>query len=142
MAVVHSFRMPKFKGSGDISIKNLPKTFLILNAVMASIYAIGVLSSMFAGALVPEYRITAVQLSAIVNGIATILFTLMVDPIAAHITDEAAQGIRPASDVRIMVFYLLAGRVAGTLVLSQLFFLPASHYIKGATLLVRGLFLY
>jgi len=107
---------------------------------MVSIYAIGVLASMLAGAMIPEYRVTATQLSAIVNGIATILLTLMVDPMAALITDQAARGKRPQSDVRAMVFYLISGRVLGTLIISQLILLPSASYIEAATHLVKSAF--
>jgi len=133
-----SFRFPKLSSLKDLSITGLPKTFLILNALMASIYCIGVLASLYAGAMVPDYRITATQLSAIVNGVATILFTLMIDPVAAHITDQAIRGKRPESQIRSMVFYLLIGRIVGVLLLSQLFFLPAAHYIKDVTLIIKG----
>jgi len=139
--VIKCFKLPRLSSLKNLSLKDIPKPFLVLNVFMASIYAIGVLASLMAGALVPEYRVTAVQLSAIVNGIATILFTLMVDPGAAHITDQANQGKRPVNDVRTVVFYLLAGRVAGTLIISQLIFLPSAHYIKMVTLMVKGLFL-
>jgi len=141
IAFLRAFKLPRLGSFRGLSLKGIPKTFLVLNVFVASIYAIGVLASLMAGALIPEYRVTAVQLSAIVNGIATILFTLMVDPGAAHITDQAAQGKRPAKDVRTVVFYLLAGRIVGTLVLSQLLFLPAAEYIKTVTLVVKGFFL-
>ncbi|OGC13280.1 hypothetical protein A3J90_00840 [candidate division WOR-1 bacterium RIFOXYC2_FULL_37_10] len=135
-----TFRLPNRHSFRDLSLKNIPKTFLILNAFMVSIYAIGVLASMLAGAMVPSYRVTATQLSAIVNGMATILLTLMVDPTAALITDQAARGKRPESDVRSMVFYLLLGRILGTLILSQLILWPSANYIKIVTLFVKTMF--
>ncbi|HTY12739.1 MAG TPA: lipid II flippase Amj family protein [Candidatus Omnitrophota bacterium] len=134
------FRLPKKETFMNLSLKGMPQAFLWLNLVMVSIYAIGVLSALFAGAMVPEYRVTATQLSAIVNGIATILLTLMVDPTCAFITDQAIRGKRPASDVRAMVFYIILGRVVGTLLLSQILFLPAAGYIRSVTLLVKGMY--
>lgn len=138
--VVKLFKLPNFRSFEGLSLKNIPKSFLVLNVLMVSIYAIGVLSSMLAGAMIPAYRITATQLSAIVNGLATILLTLMVDPTAALITDQAARGKRPESDVRAMVFYLISGRVLGTLLISQLLLLPAANYIETVTNVVRGMF--
>ncbi|MFA4858699.1 MAG: lipid II flippase Amj family protein [Candidatus Margulisiibacteriota bacterium] len=134
-------RLPDKGSFKGLSLKGIPQTFLWLNLIMVSIYAIGVLCSLMAGALIPEYRVTATQLSGIVNGIATILFTLMVDPIAAHITDQAARGLRSENDVRTVVFYIVLGRIAGTLVLSQIFFFPGAEYIKTVTLWVKGAFL-
>lgn len=140
LALIRNFKLPTRKSLLNLSLKGIPKTFLILNAFMVSIYAIGVLCSLFAGALIPTYRVTATQLSGIVNGIATILFTLMVDPVAAHITDQAARGKRGENDVRTTVFYIVLGRLAGTLVLSQILFLPGANYIKFVTVMVKNLF--
>jgi len=139
-SVKDKFRIPGRHTLKGITLHGLPKTFLILNVLMVSIYAIGVLSSLYAGARVPEFRVTATQLSGIVNGIATILLTLMVDPTCALITDQAIKGKRREEDVRTMVFYIIAGRIVGTLIISQLIFLPASNYIMGVTLFVKRLF--
>jgi hypothetical protein len=139
--VAKGFRLPSRDSFKGLSLKGVPTLFLWLNLLMVSIYAIGVLCSLMAGALIPAYRVTATQLSGIVNGIATILFTLMVDPIAAHITDQSARGKRREGDVRTVVFYIVLGRVVGTLVLSQLLFIPGTTYIRGVTLFVRGVFL-
>jgi hypothetical protein len=139
MGVIRQFRLPSRLSFRELALKDIPKTFLVLNVLMVSIYAIGVLASMLAGAFVPDYRVTATQLSAIVNGIATILLTLMVDPTAALITDQAARGKRPENDVRKMVFYLIGGRVLGTLIVSQLLLIPSAEYIKSVTLLVKQL---
>jgi len=141
IAIIKSFRLPTLSSFKGISLAGIPKTFLVLNVVMVSIYAIGVLSSLYAGAQIPAYRVTATQLSGIVNGIATILLVMMVDPVCAHITDQAVRGRRREEDVRTMVFYIVLGRVVGTLILSQLLFLPASGYIKGVTLFVKNVFL-
>ncbi|MFA5035285.1 MAG: lipid II flippase Amj family protein [Candidatus Margulisiibacteriota bacterium] len=134
------FRLPTKKSFINLTMKGVPTGFLWTNLIVVSVYAIGVLSSLYAGALVPEFRITASQLSAIVNGIATILLVTLVDPTCAYITDQAIRGKRPEADVRAMVFYIILGRVVGTLVLSQLLFLPSAEYIKSATLLVKGMF--
>lgn len=139
-ATFNIFRLPSRQSFFNLSLKGMPKTFLFLNLLMVSIYAIGVLSSLYAGALLPEYRVTASQLSAIVNGVATILLVLMVDPTCAYLTDQAVRGKRKEEDVRAMVFYLILGRIAGTLLISQLLFLPAAEYIKNVTLLVKAMF--
>ncbi len=141
LAIIKGFRLPSLSSFKGISLAGIPKTFLVLNAFMVSIYAIGVLSSLFAGAQIPTYRVTATQLSGIVNGIATVLLVLMVDPVCAHITDQAVRGKRKETDVKTMVFYIVMGRIFGTLILAQLLFLPATGYIKSVTLLVKGLFL-
>lgn len=140
MAIFARFRLPGKGSFMNLGLKGIPTGFLWTNLIVVSIYAIGVLSSLYAGALVPEFRITASQLSAIVNGIATILLVTLVDPTCAYITDQAIRGKRKESDVRAMVFYIIMGRVVGTLVLSQLLFLPSAEYIKSVTLMVKSLF--
>ena len=131
------FRFPRIPSLSDLSLHNIPKWFLVFNLFIGSLYAIGVLVSLYAGAHIPEYRTTASQLSGIVNGIATILLALMVDPTGAWVTDQAVQGKRPEKDVRTVVFYLVAGRVVGTLLLSQLLFIPGTEYIKMVTVWLK-----
>jgi hypothetical protein len=141
MSTMKGFRLPTLASFKGISLSGIPKTFLILNVIVVSIYAIGVLSSLQAGAEIPSYRTTATQLSGIVNGIATILLALLVDPVCAHITDQAVRGRRKESDVRTMVVYIIMGRVLGTLILSQLLFLPATEYVQQVTVFMKGMFL-
>ncbi len=131
--MVKSFRLPRLSMLSDISLKGIPKQFLIINVVVTSIYTIGVLCSLLAGAYVPELRSTASQLSGIVNGLATIMFTIFVDPSGARITDGAVNGERPMSDVKSVVFFLQMGRIFGTLILSQILFKPFAIYIMWAT---------
>lgn len=120
--------------------RNIPKTFLFLNVLIVSIYTVGVLSSLWAGAQLPQLRATAGQLSGIVNGIATILFVIFVDPTSAHITDQIIHDKRPEQDINSAVFYLVLGRLFGTLILAQLIFQPATQYIKLVTLWVTRIF--
>lgn len=107
----------------------LPKTFLLLNIVVTGIYTTGVLSALYAGALLPSFRSTAVLLSAVVNGIATVLAATVVDPTAAAVTDQAIRGKRSEEDVKQMVVYLTVTRILGT-VFAQVIFLPAAYFIK------------
>lgn len=134
--IIFSFRRPSFKFLKNISLKNIPKAFLILNFFIVAIYTVGVLASLFAGALLPNLRATASQLSGIVNGLATILFVLLVDPRSAHITDQIVQGKRAEREMQSIVFFLMLGRILGTLLLAQLIFGPAAGYIKTAALWV------
>lgn len=136
LKIAFCFTIPRLSMAKGISWKNLPKRFLILNGLVTSIYAIGVLSSLLAGAFLPDLRATAIQLSGIVNGIATILFTLMVDPPGARITDQAVHGTRPTADVKSVIFFLIFFRLLGILIISQLILMPATRYIIFITKLI------
>lgn len=130
----HAIRRPRFGMLKKMNISPLPKTFLILNLLVASIYTIGVLCALLAGALAPEFRSTAINLSGIVNGLATIMFTLFVDPAGARITDDVARGNRPEQDIISVVFFLQMGRLLGTLIIAQLMLMPFTYYILKVTL--------
>jgi hypothetical protein len=134
--IISCFRIPSLKILKGVSLQNIPKTFLILNGFVSAIYAIGVLASLLAGSNLPHLRATAIQLSGIVNGIATILFTLLVDPSGARITDQAVHANRPFSDVKSVVFFMLLSRMIGILIISQIILLPATKYIITITKLI------
>src|SRR3546814_15691413 len=51
--------------------------------------AVGVVASLYAGYLAPEFRVTASQLSALINGFATILLFAFIDPQLSVMTDDA-----------------------------------------------------
>lgn len=108
---------------------SIPKTFLALNIVVTGVFTTGVVSALYAGALFPSYRTTAALLTAVVNGVATVLSATVVEPTAAAITDQALRGDRSEEDVKQMTLYLTITRLLGTF-LAQLIFLPASYFIK------------
>ncbi len=140
MLVVRSFRFPKLSMLRNIRLGTLPRTFLVMNVLVTSVYTVGVLCSLLAGAYLPEMRSTANQLSGIVNGIATIIFTIVVDPSGARITDQVYQHKRPESDVLSVIFFLQLGRLFGTLILAQIILIPFTHYIEWATNWMAALF--
>lgn len=107
----------------------IPKTFLFLNIIVTGVYTTGVLSAIYAGALFPGFRSTATLLSAVVNGVATILAATVVEPTAAAITDQVLREDRGEEDVKQMVLYLTLTRIVGT-VFAQLIFLPSAYLVK------------
>jgi hypothetical protein len=122
--IVKTLRWPKLNDLKGISLKNIPKKFLILNIFVTAIYTIGVFCALLAGAYLPEARSIAIQLSGIVNGIATILLVMFVDPGSARITDEAVNGNRSENDVKSTVVFLQLGRCIGQLIVAQFLLKP------------------
>lgn len=135
--VFETFEVPQFSRWREMSLGSLPKGFLIANVFMTAIWTIGVLAAIYVSAEIPTYVRTATLLSGLINGIATVMFTLLVDPTAAIITDQAVAGIRKEEEVTRMVFYLIIGTVIGT-ILAQFFFLPATAYIKYVVKFLAG----
>jgi hypothetical protein len=105
---------------------------------VTGIYAIGVVAATYASVIDPADARTAVLLSGIINGIATIAFTLIVDPTSAYITDQAVKGERTLGEVKSLVFYLALTAIVGTL-LSQLILYPAAVVIAFVAHLVNQL---
>nr|WP_184311767.1 lipid II flippase Amj family protein [Anaerosolibacter carboniphilus] len=111
-----------------LRFKNIPKRLLLLNALITGIYSIGVLAAYYSAIYVPENRLAASASSGMINGVASILLTLFIDPKAAIITDEAYRGSREFGDVKALVIMLIGTKFLGTL-LGQLFLLPGARFI-------------
>lgn len=112
----------------NLRYKNIPKRLLLLNTVITGIYTIGVLSAYYASIYVPDKRLAISASSGMINGIASILLTIFVDPKAAIITDEAYRGKREYGDVKVLVVMLIGTKLIGTL-LGQLLLVPSAKLI-------------
>jgi hypothetical protein len=101
---------------------------VLINTVATSIWAVGVFASIYAGYLAPNLRATSTNLSGVINGFATILLFLVVDPQLSSITDDVVHQNTPESQLRQVVIWLLLSRLIGTL-LAQVLLLPAAALI-------------
>lgn len=111
------------------ALGRMPKGFLIGNVLVLTFMTVGQLASIYAGAaLAPEVARTATLLSPLINGVATVTLSIVVDPTSAQIVDHAVKGDRPIEDVETMTFWLALGSVFGTLA-AQLLFIPAAWFI-------------
>lgn len=108
--------------------RSFPWRIFILNTVAVAILTIGVLSAVYASYLNPDYRTTASNLSAFVNGFATILMFAFIDPHLSAMTDDVTLGQCSETTFRKYIVYLTIARLAGTL-LAQLLFLPAAQVL-------------
>lgn len=113
----------------NLRFRRIPKRLLLLNVIITGVYTIGVLSAYYSATLVsPEKQLAASASSGLINGIATILLTLFVDPKSAIITDQALRGSRPYGDVKALVVLLIGTKLLGTL-MGQIMFIPAANMI-------------
>lgn len=104
---------------------------LIANALAQGLLAVGVLASLYAGYLVPEFRVTASQMTAIVNGVATILLFALIDPQISALTDDVVDGSVSEATFRRAMVWVSLSRLAGTL-LAQVMLVPAAVTIAWA----------
>lgn len=124
-----SLRLPSAANIMELrAAASIPKRVVILNAVAMAVWTVGVFSALYAGYLSPEYRVTASMLSAVINGVATILMVIVIDPYLSVLTDDAAEGKISEGYFRRGVVWLTGSRLAGT-VLAQLLLVPGASLI-------------
>jgi hypothetical protein len=110
------------------SKSKFPLKIFVFNIIAVAILTVGVLSSLYAGFITPELRTTASSLSAIVNGFATILMFVIIDPHLSVLTDEVVEGKYSESEFRGTIRYMVLARLIGT-VIAQFLLVPFAHFI-------------
>jgi hypothetical protein len=98
---------------------------LLANCLAQALLTVGVLASLYAGYLNPEFRVTASQLSAVINGFATILLFALIDPQLSVMTDDVVEGRVSEPLFRRTIVWISFSRLAGTL-LAQALFVPSA----------------
>lgn len=121
---------PSKRMISGLGFSNIPKKLLLLNMLITGIYTIGVLSAYYATIFIPENRLAASASSGIINGVASVLLTIFIDPKAALITDEVYRGKREYKDVKALVVMLIVTKLLGT-ILGQVLIIPAAKIIAG-----------
>jgi len=98
---------------------------LVANCLAQALITVGVVASLYAGYLNPEFRVTASQLSAVINGFATILLFAFIDPQLSVMTDDVTDGRVSEPLFRRTIIWISLSRLAGTL-LAQALFVPSA----------------
>ncbi|MDD4334157.1 MAG: DUF2837 family protein [Desulfotomaculaceae bacterium] len=111
---------------------SIPKGFLYWNLASYSLWTVNVLSGLYAGALYPEFRSTAVLMASIVGNAAIVVNVMMVDPLLARVTDDVASGVKDEIELKQIIFFLAISNLLGTL-LSQAVFEPVAWGLQYLT---------
>jgi hypothetical protein len=98
---------------------------LVANCLAQALITVGVVASLYAGYLNPEFRVTASQLSAVINGFATILLFAFIDPQLSVMTDDVAEGRVSEPLFRRTIVWISFSRLVGT-ILAQALFVPSA----------------
>ncbi|GGF62381.1 hypothetical protein GCM10010912_04400 [Paenibacillus albidus] len=125
----YHLRFPKLSMLSRLRIGGIPKRLVVLNCLVTAIYTIGVLAALLASTLTTEYSIAASQSSGLINGLATILLTILIDPQIGLITDKVLRGEKEVSALSKVFGLLMVSRLIGT-VLAQVLLEPAAYWIK------------
>ncbi|WP_020594801.1 lipid II flippase family protein [Spirosoma panaciterrae] len=107
---------------------NVPIRIFVLNALANAIITVGVLATLYAGYINPDLRATAASMSGLINGIATIILVLFVDPDIALLADEVTAGQHSTGYFRRYIILILLARLTGTL-LAQFLLVPFAHLV-------------
>ena len=128
-----SFKVPSIhKFKQNLSLKGLPIPLFIYHCIATAFITVGIISTLYAGVLHPEYRTTASSLSFIINGIAVIILFIFIDPPLSIMTEDAVQGKIPEHQFRRCIIWFVISRIMGT-ILAQLLLIPLA---KLTTILV------
>ncbi|HEY0513509.1 MAG TPA: lipid II flippase Amj family protein [Thermoanaerobaculia bacterium] len=121
-----SLRLP---ASGNLTrlggAPRLPTRVIVSNVAATAAWTVGVFAPLYAGYLNPGLRTTSSNLSAVINGVATILMFGLIDPYLSVLTDDVVEGRISDGTFRRSIVWLVGGRLAGT-VLAQLLLVPAA----------------
>ncbi|MDD3653267.1 MAG: DUF2837 family protein [Desulfotomaculaceae bacterium] len=131
------FRLPSWLTLKRIlfSRMTIPSSFLYWNLISYSLWTANVLSGLYAGALYPEFRSTAVLMASIVGNASIVLNVMMVDPVLARVTDAVARGEKDEAELKQIIFYLAFSNLLGTL-FSQVIFEPIAQGLQILTKLI------
>lgn len=122
------FKRPTFRMLHSLFDGPLPRRLMVLNMTVTAIYTVGVLSSLYAAYLWPAFRLTASTSSGLINGLATILLTLLIDPRIALLSDKALRGEERLGRINRVFGLMMVSRMAGTM-LAQLLLVPCAYWI-------------
>jgi len=123
-----SITIPSRGNFAHLSLKRAPYRILIYNALGTALLTVGVFASLYAGCLRPDLRVTANNLSAVVNGISTVLLFIFIDPYLSLLTDDAVSQRSTEADFRRVIVLFGVSRLAGTM-FAQVALIPGAKVI-------------
>jgi len=109
-----------------------PWRWILLTALVAALYVVAGPAALIASAITPQGARTALTLPSFFTGVGTVLMVLLVDPLTAHVMDQALRGERPPSDVSAITVWQIGGRLVGVL-LAQLLLSPLAVVLAALT---------
>jgi hypothetical protein len=127
--IIKCFRLPRGELLRGINKQTFPKRLFVVNVLITAVYTVGVLASIYGSLLTdPKYAQAVVLSSGIINGIATILLTLFIDPKASVLADQVTKDKTKYKFLKSYSFAMITSKFAGT-ILAQLIFIPAAYYV-------------
>ncbi|KAF0821349.1 putative integral membrane protein YdaH [Cytobacillus firmus] len=130
--MVKHFKIPRISYLNGLKLSEIPKRLFLFNMFVTAIYTIGVLAALYASLLTTASSNTAVMASGLINGVATILLSIFVDPKISVMSDNVVHGKAKYSNLKGISIMMVTSRLIGT-VLAQIMFIPGAYYIAWAS---------
>ncbi len=130
-AISH-FKFPGISYLNGLKFSEIPKRLFLFNMFVTAIYTIGVLSALYASLLTHDSSRTAIMASGLINGVATILLSIFVDPKISVMSDNVVRGKAKYTSLKGISIMMVTSRLIGT-VLAQIIFIPGAYYIAWAS---------
>lgn len=124
-----SLRAPSFASVAQLrGMRDFPVGVAVLYTIAAALLTVGPFASLYAGYYNPPFRMTANNMSLLINGVATVVVLLFTDPFLGVITDDAIEGKMTQGAFRRVIVVFVVAQIVGT-VLAQLLLTPAARLI-------------
>ncbi len=130
--IVKHLHFPNLSNIKELNIKSISFNLFMINMIITSVYTMGVLAALYAALIAPERHNTAIMASGLINGIATILLVVFVDPKLSVIADKVCKENKGFTYFKNITGMMVISRFCGT-ILAQLFFIPSAFYIAWFT---------
>lgn len=111
----------------SLNYKKLPKRLLVFNLLTVALITVGALAPIYAGSIEPDLRATCITLSSVINGFATIIMAIFIDPSLSIMTDDVIEGKTSEDDFRTCVVGMVASKMLGTF--AAIFLLIPATYV-------------
>lgn len=123
-----SIAIPVKENITQLNYKKLPLKIMIYNVITVALLTVGALAPIYAGSIAPDLRATCITLSSIINGAATILMSIFIDPQLSIMTDDVVEGKCSEEDFRACVVGMVGSKTLGTFA-SLLLLVPSAYLI-------------
>lgn len=100
---------------------------MVFNLLTVAIITVGALAPIYAGSIEPDLRATCITLSSVINGFATIIMAIFIDPSLSIMTDDVIEGKTLEDDFRTCVVGMVESKMLGTF--AAIFLLIPATYV-------------
>lgn len=128
ISMEHCITTPHKESVTQINYRKIPRRVVAYNFAAVALLTVGALAPIYAFRIAPNLRATCVTLSSVVNGAATILMTIFIDPQMSIMTEDVMDGKCTQDDFKNCVVAMVGSKMLGTFA-SALLLIPAAYAI-------------